>query len=335
MSFYQHFTFKATGIALASVADFTAAATGTLFEKNSGELYIKLANGNLDKETRALDKLGFKNNTAATTDPIVTDDINAGYSIGSVWINITNRTAFTCVNNAAGVAEWSAGGGAGIIRKFTAVGDGVKTVYSVPDFVEPGFNYAPNSGNLQVHIDGVYQQGTAYTESGSNQITFSSAVPNGSLIEVRTTTSSAVQGDKLTEYLFTGDGTTTSFGAVQVPGFTHIQNSGDLFVIVGGVVQNSLDYVETNTTTVTLNIAPALGVSVVFIVIGSLKIADAIPASEKGVANGVAALDANAEVVQPLSGAAAEVQAGRSGSVRRADGTWVDGSSQQYFFGQL
>jgi len=335
MSFYQHFTFKANGTPLASVADFTAAATGTLFEKNSGELYIKLANGNLDKATRALDQLGFKNNTAATTDPIVTDDINAGYSIGSVWINTTNRTAFTCVNNAAGVAAWSAGGGAGIIRKFTAVGDGVKTVYSVPDFVELGFNYAPNSGNLQVHINGVYQQGAAYTESGSNQITFSSAVPNGALIEVRTTTSSAIQGDKLTEYLFTGNGTTTSFGAVQVPGFTHIQNSGDLFVIVGGVVQNSSDYVETNTTTVTLNIAPAVGASVEFIVVGSLKIADAIPASEKGVSNGVATLDANTEIVELSAGAAAEVAAGRSGSVRQADGTWIDIRLQQYYFGQI
>ena len=296
MAFYQHFTFKATGTPLASVADFTAAATGTLFEKNSGELYIKLANGNLDRATRALDQLGFKNNTSATIDPVATDDSAAGYSVGSVWVNLTSDTAFTCVDNTNGAAVWSAGGGAGIIKKFTATGDGVKTAYSVADFVEPGFAYTVNSGNLAVHIDGVYQQGAAYVETNSTTITFSSPVPNGSAIEVRTTTSSAVQGDKLTEYVFTGDGTTTAFGAVQIPGFTYIQNNGSIIVVVGGVVQNSNDYTETNTTTVTLGVAPANGVPIAIKVLGEIKIADAIPVSQKGVADGVATLDSTGKV---------------------------------------
>ena len=42
----------------------------------------------------------------------------------------------------------------------------------------------------------------------------------------------------------------------------------------------------------------------------------------KGSANGIASLDANTEVVELPAGAAAEVAAGRGGSVKRADGSW-------------
>ncbi|MFZ9615200.1 MAG: hypothetical protein ACO3AG_00850 [Fluviibacter sp.] len=52
MSFYQYYAFKATGAALASVDDFANAAVGTVFEKNTGDVYVKSASGILDKAQR-------------------------------------------------------------------------------------------------------------------------------------------------------------------------------------------------------------------------------------------------------------------------------------------
>jgi microcystin-dependent protein len=52
--FYQYFKFKATGVPLTGVADFTAAPVGTEFEKNSGEIYIKDANGIYNKVDRII-----------------------------------------------------------------------------------------------------------------------------------------------------------------------------------------------------------------------------------------------------------------------------------------
>lgn len=48
----------------------------------------------------------------------------------------------------------------------------------------------------------------------------------------------------------------------------------------------------------------------------------AVKATEKNVANGVATTNAQNELVQALSGAAAEVAAGRPTNIKRADGTW-------------
>ena len=53
------------------------------------------------------------NNLAASTDPGVTDDSNAGYSVGSQWINTTADTSWVCVDASVGAAIWSSGGGSG------------------------------------------------------------------------------------------------------------------------------------------------------------------------------------------------------------------------------
>ena len=52
MALYEEFTFKSNGAALTSMDDFIGATTGTQFEKNTGELYTKTANGVFDKVTR-------------------------------------------------------------------------------------------------------------------------------------------------------------------------------------------------------------------------------------------------------------------------------------------
>ena len=48
-----------------------------------------------------------KHNRAATSDPGVTDDISAGYSTGSIWINVLTPAIFQCVTAAAGAADWN------------------------------------------------------------------------------------------------------------------------------------------------------------------------------------------------------------------------------------
>ena len=42
----------------------------------------------------------------AATAPTVTDDINAGYSVGSVWVDITQNQAYILVDSAPGTAAW-------------------------------------------------------------------------------------------------------------------------------------------------------------------------------------------------------------------------------------
>lgn len=47
------------------------------------------------------------NVNAASTDPQATDDSSQGYSVGSIWINTSNLTTFTCVDNSISSAVWT------------------------------------------------------------------------------------------------------------------------------------------------------------------------------------------------------------------------------------
>lgn len=63
-------------------------------------------------------------NVEATVDPSVTDDEDAGYSVGSIWINVTDGKAFTLVDATAGAAVWiEGGGGSGVLNNWSATVD--------------------------------------------------------------------------------------------------------------------------------------------------------------------------------------------------------------------
>lgn len=47
----------------------------------------------------------FKYNET-TAAPTVTDDVNAGYSIGSEWYDTTNDIIYQCIDTTAGAAVW-------------------------------------------------------------------------------------------------------------------------------------------------------------------------------------------------------------------------------------
>ena len=50
--------------------------------------------------------IGGKNNFAATTNPLATDDAVAGYAPGSMWENINTGRVFICVGNTSNAAVW-------------------------------------------------------------------------------------------------------------------------------------------------------------------------------------------------------------------------------------
>lgn len=53
-----------------------------------------------------LDAAIGKNNFAATAPPAVGDDAADGYTVGSLWIDVTNDKAYICVDTTAGAAVW-------------------------------------------------------------------------------------------------------------------------------------------------------------------------------------------------------------------------------------
>lgn len=61
---------------------------------------------------------GLQHNLTATAAPTSSDDLADGYSIGSLWINVSADTVYLCVDNAAGAAVW---------RQLDAAGSGTVT----------------------------------------------------------------------------------------------------------------------------------------------------------------------------------------------------------------
>jgi hypothetical protein len=50
---------------------------------------------------------GGQNNITATSNPTITDDANAGYAPGSIWLNTSTSRFFICRVNTASAAQWS------------------------------------------------------------------------------------------------------------------------------------------------------------------------------------------------------------------------------------
>lgn len=90
----------------------------------------KLTNGEnatlntiLENHDGAPDPDSAVNNITATTDPTVNDDINAGYSKLSRWVNTVSEIEFTCLNPSTGGAVW---------KETTQQDTGGKTVIYTP-----------------------------------------------------------------------------------------------------------------------------------------------------------------------------------------------------------
>jgi hypothetical protein len=74
-------------------------------QKILGELYAHVQT-NQDAIV-VLQALGSsKNNTTATSAPGVTNDIDEGYGVGSLWTNVTSDESYICLDNTDGAAVW-------------------------------------------------------------------------------------------------------------------------------------------------------------------------------------------------------------------------------------
>src|SRR6056300_703538 len=114
----------------------------------------------------------------------------------------------------------------------------------------------------QVYIDGVYQSKDNYTTSGTT-ITFSTAPPSGSAIEVVHFT--AAEYSTLNSNQFTGTGSQTDFTLTQ--GVT----ADSSFVFIQGVYQEKDTY-SISGTTLSFTTAPLSGYSIEVITVGAVSI---------------------------------------------------------------
>lgn len=114
----------------------------------------------------------------------------------------------------------------------------------------------------QVYIDGVYQSKDNYTTSGTT-ITFSTAPPNGSAIEVVHFT--ALDYSTIASNQFTGTGSQTDFTLTQEV------DVDKAFVFIQGVYQEKSTYSITGTT-LSFTTAPLSGYTIEVITIGAVSV---------------------------------------------------------------
>ena len=143
--------------------------------------------------------------------------------------------------------EWGeigGGGGAADLSLNSYTGNGSTTAYTL--------STSPIEDNTLVYIDGVYQNKTGYAIV-DNVLTFSSAPPNSSAIEITAATIAPVTAStefKLSQ--FTGNGSTTVFTlSAQSP-----ENNTNVYI--DGVYQSKSNYAVSGTT-LTFSTAPPSG----------------------------------------------------------------------------
>lgn len=130
----------------------------------------------------------------------------------------------------------------------TMTGDGSDTTLTLS--VNPG-----TENNTVVYIDGVYQPKSTYSVSGTT-LTFSTAPPNGSAVEVMLTSTAGA----FNVASMTGDGSDTTLALPTGPG-----TGNNTLVFIGGVYQPKASY-SIRGTTLTFFTAPPNGASVEAIV---------------------------------------------------------------------
>jgi len=139
----------------------------------------------------------------------------------------------------------TASGGTVTVQRNNYTGNGSTTVYGVSSTIA-------SENNIQVYLDGVYQDKDTYTTSGSN-VTFGTAPPNATEIEIihYVAVDGVIEVDE-----FVGDGTTTSFNTS-----LSIVNENATQVYISGVYQSKLTY-QTTGNNVVFNTAPPNGANI-------------------------------------------------------------------------
>ena len=141
------------------------------------------------------------------------------------------------------IASSGSGSSQLVAQKNTFTGNGSTTAYTLTSTVA-------DEARTQVYIDGVYQSKDTYSTSG-NTLTFSTAPPNTSAIEIIHFTT--LSGGLSKVDTFTGNGSTTAF-----VGSMSINDENNTQIYIDGVYQSKSNY-STSGSTVTFSTAPPNG----------------------------------------------------------------------------
>ena len=158
----------------------------------------------------------------------------------------------------------------------TFTGDGSTVAYTASKDVT-------DENVTQVYIDGVYQSKDNYTTSGTT-ITFSTAPPSGSAIEVVHFTPAVYS--TINSNQFTGTGSQTDFTLTQA---VDVDKS---FVFIQGVYQEKSNY-SISGTTLTFATAPLSGYSIEVITVGTVANVTSSPVNSVNTQTGDVVLDSD------------------------------------------
>ena len=78
------------------------------YESITGHQLDSQAVGDTIRATSTTQLSRIKNNVSATAAPAVTDDSDAGYSVGSIWLDLTNDVVWIAIDVTVGAAVWLA-----------------------------------------------------------------------------------------------------------------------------------------------------------------------------------------------------------------------------------
>ncbi len=139
-------------------------------------------------------------NLTATTDPTATDDDTAGYSVGSLWFNVTAEVVFVCWDATTGAAVWQALGSAPILDNLSATLDPTSTDDAAAGYSARSLWYNTNTYSLWVCADPTTGSAVWYAIAGTG------GVPRGFGV---ITTSTTVAGDAMVYLVDAGGGSVT------------------------------------------------------------------------------------------------------------------------------
>jgi len=144
----------------------------------------------------------------------------------------------------------------GLSKVDTFTGNGSTTAFA-------GSMSISDENNTQIYIDGVYQSKSNYSASGST-VTFSTAPPNGSDIELVHFKELSLSG--MSNDTFTGNGSATAFtlGA-------EVADENNTWVFINGVYQDKSTY-SISGTTLTFSTAPQNGYGIEVMKLGAVSV---------------------------------------------------------------
>jgi hypothetical protein len=153
---------------------------------------------------------------------------------------------------------------ASVIYRDNFTGDGSTVTFDLQ-------NSITDEDQTQIYIDGVYQEKSTYSISGTT-ITFTTAPILGHSVEVISISSINTGPTVLYQDNFTGNGNDTAFTLGQI-----IDNEIKTFIFLNGVYQFKNTY-TVNGTTLTFDTAPANGVAIEVVSIASAVQSDSLEA---------------------------------------------------------